>query len=226
MQKAFTTTLEAVSSNKTKTTIKLSMSNAAARQFSALYLNSINKELLVSFDDPQMQMDLQPAPNGRPGVVATIDNGGVVDAVAQADEDEDEDELNDLAEEELDFGMEPEEEHEGEADGEEEQEDGSAADEHDPADESAADASEAEAEAEIEVSKEELEEFILDVRPAFTDIPYDFPQILERKRESGSTWMEIARQLNQPSSRVQSSFNIYKKRVKKMIAEQNDNGAA
>ncbi|AZN43374.1 hypothetical protein [Paenibacillus albus] len=225
MSKAFTTTLEAVSSNKTKTTIKLSMSNSAARQFSSMFLNSIDKELLVSFDDPQMQMELEPAPNGRPGMVATIDNGGVVETVKN---DEDETELfdgNDLSEEELDFGTSDEE-----TDGSDQQSDEEAADEESNEssgessddEETASDSSDADS---GEVSKGELEEFILDVRPAFTDIPFDFPGILESKRESGASWMDIAKSLNQPSSKLQTSYNKYKQRVKKMIAEQTGGAA-
>jgi hypothetical protein len=200
----FTTTLEAVSSNKSKTTIKLSLSNAEARKFTAQYLNSIDKELIVTFDDPQMEMDLQPAPNGRPGIVATINGQGVVESAERPDEPEDD--HADLFAQDEDTGEESEDD-DGDADEEAD---------HEPA-----------AENDVEhvdghIDPDELERYILAVRPAWDDIPYDFPSLIERKKAEGLKWHELAREYKIPSTKLQAAYGKYKERCKQQIL----NGAA
>ncbi|MEF3309341.1 hypothetical protein PV433_10535 [Paenibacillus sp. GYB004] len=83
MKKQFTTTLEGVTSNKTKTTIKLSMSNKDAMVFNQRYLQSLDKELIVSFDDPQTQMDLDDEDERPERRKITTDQFGVVESVGR-----------------------------------------------------------------------------------------------------------------------------------------------
>ncbi|RKN75032.1 hypothetical protein [Paenibacillus ginsengarvi] len=83
MKKLFTTTLEGVTSNKTKTTIKLSMSNKDAMVFNQRYLQSLDKELIVSFDDPQSQMDLDDEDERPERRKITTDQFGVVESVGR-----------------------------------------------------------------------------------------------------------------------------------------------
>lgn len=224
----FTTTLEAVSSNKTKTTIKLSLSNAEARKFTAQYLNSIDKELIVTFDDPQMEMELRPAPNGRGGIVATVDSQGVVQSAERSEEPEDD--HSDLFEQTdgEDAGERPEEEVRfeepvdgGESeDGYEEQiatdESGNDAEGGDEAADAPEDSGQEEEPA-GEVDKGQLEAYILNEQPSWSDIPYNFPEMLRRRSEEGMTWIKLAKELGIPSSTLQAFWGVYKKRVKKQI---------
>ncbi|GIO13558.1 hypothetical protein J19TS2_31130 [Cohnella xylanilytica] len=217
----FTTTLEAVSSNKTKTTIKLSLSNAEARKFTAQYLNSIDKELIVTFDDPQMEMELRPAPNGRPGLVATVDSQGVVQSAERSEEPEDD--HADLFPQEDGQGEQSHEESSEEVSFEESEESGEP--EGDPEDPAAAEESSNEPEStaepeegdEAEVPQDELEAFILAEKPQFDDIPYDMPEVLRRRREENVKWMALSAEIGIPSTTLQKFFSVYKKRVKKMI---------
>lgn len=73
-----------------------------------------------------------------------------------------------------------------------------------------------------EISKEELEEYILQNRPAFPDDDLDFPALVEQRR-NGATWMGISREIGIPSSQLNSKFRKYKDYVKKLMK---DGGAA
>lgn len=83
MKKQFTTTLEGVTSNKTKTTIKLSMSNKDAMIFSQRYLQSLDKELIVAFDAPQAEMDFDDEDERPERRKITTDQYGVVESVGR-----------------------------------------------------------------------------------------------------------------------------------------------
>lgn len=76
----------------------------------------------------------------------------------------------------------------------------------------------------VEIDKEALEIFILNKRPIFDDIkladaPADFPGLLEQRKVSGKTWLEISKEINIPSSQISSKYNAYKKRVTKMMQD-------
>ncbi|RPE10549.1 hypothetical protein [Paenibacillus polymyxa] len=72
------------------------------------------------------------------------------------------------------------------------------------------------------VDKEELEEYILKVRPNFDDIPVDFPTLLQQRREEGKTWMQIAKSIGLTSGQITTKWTAYKK----MVAKQMKNGGA
>ncbi|MGQ7886833.1 2-methylcitrate dehydratase [Paenibacillus sp. WC2504] len=75
-----------------------------------------------------------------------------------------------------------------------------------------------------QISKDELENFILGGDgPAFEDLPYDFKELLTRKR-NGETWMEIAQSLKISSSKLSADWSEYKKRIKSVL--DGENGAA
>lgn len=75
-----------------------------------------------------------------------------------------------------------------------------------------------------QIGKEELEDFILGgYGPAFEDLPYDFKELLTRKR-NGETWMEIAQSLKISSSKLSADYSEYKKRIKSVL--DGENGAA
>ncbi|KAF6561963.1 hypothetical protein G9G63_20130 [Paenibacillus sp. EKM202P] len=75
---------------------------------------------------------------------------------------------------------------------------------------------------ETTVDKEELEEYILKVRPTFDDIPVDFPTLLQQRREEGKTWMQIAKSIGLTSGQITTKWTAYKK----MVAKQMRNGGA
>ncbi|MEK3882398.1 hypothetical protein [Paenibacillus sp. PL2-23] len=66
----------------------------------------------------------------------------------------------------------------------------------------------------------DVEAIILTEKPSFEDIPFDFPTLLERKK-SGETWMDIAKTLGIPSTKLSSAWTKYKKRI-----EESRGGAA
>lgn len=73
-----------------------------------------------------------------------------------------------------------------------------------------------------EVGKEELEQFILQHRPAYEDLPLDFPALLEKRLQENKTWREIANEAGMTSGQLSSRWSMYKKRV----AEQMKDGGA
>lgn len=73
-----------------------------------------------------------------------------------------------------------------------------------------------------DISKEELDQFILEHRPAYEDIPFDFPALLEKRLQENKSWREIASEVGMTTSQLSSKWNIYKKRV----ARQMQDGAA
>ncbi|MFW5436588.1 hypothetical protein [Paenibacillus apiarius] len=76
--------------------------------------------------------------------------------------------------------------------------------------------------ASAEVDKEALEQFILEHRPAFDEIPIDFPSMLERRLNENKTWREIANEAGMTSGQLSSKWTAYKKRA----AEQMKDGGA
>lgn len=174
-------------------------------------------DIIVQFGNPQVEMLFDRGPGGA--LVAKIDGSGVVES-AEREEGED-------PGMELDFGSDEQDGESGETAPEDEQQEEDGGQEPEDGEEVGERAGDGEEEPDPDVSKGELEEFILEVKPSFQDIPFDFPGILSRKRESGESWVEIAKGLNTSSSKLQVSFTAYKKRVKRMIHEQrDDNGAA
>jgi hypothetical protein len=74
-----------------------------------------------------------------------------------------------------------------------------------------------------EISKEDLEQFILNERPTFDELPFDFPMFLEKRLNEGKTWSEISRIAGITSSQLQPKWRKYKEMVTKMMK---DGGAA
>jgi hypothetical protein len=68
----------------------------------------------------------------------------------------------------------------------------------------------------VEPAAEEIELFILEKKPVFEDIPYDFPELLAQKK-TGKTWMDIASSINEPSTKLSAAFSKYKKKVKDIM---------
>ncbi|MDT8980006.1 hypothetical protein RQP50_27630 [Paenibacillus sp. chi10] len=73
------------------------------------------------------------------------------------------------------------------------------------------------------VDKEALEQFILQHRPAYEDLPLDFPALLEKRLQENKTWREIANEAGMTSGQLSSRWSMYKKRVQEQMK---DGGAA
>jgi len=279
----FNATLEAVTTTKSKTVVKLSLSNKEAAIFAQRYLASVDKELRVSFDDPQMEMDIQPTAGGRPGLVVTTDHNGVVETVKQqeiGDDDQadlfEQDGVRDFDGKEIVIkGLEEGTEYvfrivDGEAeypfkwvngervlgmnvnevkdeigplplaqdgptrymieelltafggelrdivtDSEEvEFEDGEASTEPDPSDDDDQEDSEGAPDAEA------IEEYILAEKPEFVEVPYNFAELLRRRREEDIRWIDLAKETGVTSGKLQAAYQTYKKLVVKKMRQQ------
>jgi hypothetical protein len=66
-----------------------------------------------------------------------------------------------------------------------------------------------------EPAVEDLDDYILQAKPAFDDIPYDFPSLLVRKKQ-GETWMEIAKSIGTRSGLLSTAWSKYRKKVKEL----------
>lgn len=176
----------------------------------------------VVFGNPQMAMNIQAQPNGRS--VATINSRGEVEGFTPASEPSDADDVlvqvgqgdDDGNQQEVIFGEE-DPNHDPEPEGDENQD-------PEPDVDPAADVEPAEElndeeEPDGEVDQQTLENFILTERPKFDDIPFNFPEMIERKKADGLKWHDMPKVLglNISSTKLQSAYSEYKKRCKKKI---------
>ncbi|MCM3206413.1 hypothetical protein [Paenibacillus illinoisensis] len=69
-----------------------------------------------------------------------------------------------------------------------------------------------------EIYKDALEQYIITERPTFPDMPLDFPNLFEQKRDQGVTWREIANSVGLTSGQFSSKLTKYKERVKEAMA--------
>ncbi|GIO36232.1 hypothetical protein J41TS12_10930 [Paenibacillus antibioticophila] len=67
-----------------------------------------------------------------------------------------------------------------------------------------------------EISKEQLEQYILQNRPAFPDMEFNFPELLE-KRYQGTTWLTLSKELGVSSGQLSTKFKKYKEEVEKLM---------
>lgn len=74
-----------------------------------------------------------------------------------------------------------------------------------------------------EIDKDVLEQYIITERPSFPDMPLDFPNLFEQKRDQGVTWREIANSVGLTSGQFSSKLTKYKERVKEAMSS---NGVA
>lgn len=68
-----------------------------------------------------------------------------------------------------------------------------------------------------EISQDDLDEYILNQKPQFDGVAYDFPALLARKK-AGETWMEISKSLHITSGQLSAAWTKYKNLVRKMIS--------
>ncbi|WP_438447432.1 hypothetical protein [Gorillibacterium sp. sgz5001074] len=63
------------------------------------------------------------------------------------------------------------------------------------------------------IDKEAVEEYILENKPAFDGITYDFPALLEQKRRDGKTWLQISSAIGVKSRVLSIAWREYKTKV-------------
>lgn len=76
----------------------------------------------------------------------------------------------------------------------------------------------AEPEQSSEIDKDALEQYILKERPSFPDMPLDFPNFFELKRNQGATWREIANSVGMTTGQLTSKLTKYKERVREQMS--------
>lgn len=71
----------------------------------------------------------------------------------------------------------------------------------------------------VEIDSKALEQFILEKRPVFDDMPFDFPELIEKRRNDPDiTWRELARSIGLTQGQLTGKLNKYKERVKEQMA--------
>lgn len=213
----FKATLAKVTVNGKKAQVLLELPHKDLAKHYLTLVQSIDDEIEVAFGSPQMSIeDMGVRMPERTGIVGTVGPGGVVENIKKPKDEEGQLDLEDVEE-----GAEDEPDAPYDV-GEEDLEDegGSEFDEmnfDDPLDDEP-DQPDPEQEEGDELSdKARLEAFILEQKPVFEDIPFNFPQLLERKRESKETWLEIASDLGERSTILQAAYSKYKARVKEQM---------
>ncbi|RAW13706.1 hypothetical protein DC345_18125 [Paenibacillus taichungensis] len=68
------------------------------------------------------------------------------------------------------------------------------------------------------MDKDTLEQYIITERPTFPDMPLDFPNLFQQKRDQGVTWREIANSVGMTSGQLSGKLTKYKERVKEQMA--------
>ncbi|MET3937872.1 DNA-directed RNA polymerase specialized sigma24 family protein [Paenibacillus sp. PvP094] len=58
------------------------------------------------------------------------------------------------------------------------------------------------------IDKDALEQYIITERPSFLDMPIDFPNLFEQKRDQGVTWREIANSVGLTSGQFSSLIRV------------------
>ncbi|MFS8214786.1 hypothetical protein [Paenibacillus sp. S29] len=71
----------------------------------------------------------------------------------------------------------------------------------------------------VEIDKDTLENYILENRPVFEDLPLDFPALYEQKRKEGVTWRDIAVGVGMTTGQLNTQLTKYKGRVKEQMAQ-------
>lgn len=164
----------------------------------------VNGERVLGMNVREVKDEIGPLPIAKDGPtrymieeLLTAFNGELRDIAPENVEDADE--LPEPSDEEVSF------------------EDGDAA-EH--AEESEEDSTE-ESEEESELDAEALESYILAEEPAFEQIPFNFPEMIRRIRESdGVRWMDIAKETGIPSTKLQAIYRKYKELVVEQMRAQ------
>lgn len=177
-------------------------------------------------DENQAELDLdEPGSEGS----AESSDGQAEDPAGDPPSEEEEDELNDYEKEVMGEGSTQEgsdlpewmQEQQQEQSGGQEMNFEDA--DQEPAANENSETEESQASNDEEISKDELEQFILNERPTFDELPFDFPMFLEKRLNEGKTWSEISRIAGITSSQLQPKWRKYKEMVTKMMK---DGGAA
>lgn len=86
-------------------------------------------------------------------------------------------------------------------------------------DQSKSQVSDAEQDASIEINKSAVEEYILEHRPSFPDLPLDFPDLFDKRRNQGLTWGSIAKGIGMTTGQLNAKLTKYRDAVKKQMID-------
>lgn len=73
--------------------------------------------------------------------------------------------------------------------------------------------------ANIEIDKSAVEEYILEHRPSFPDLPLDFPDLFDKRRNQGLTWGNIAKDIGMTTGQLNAKLTKYRDAVKKQMID-------
>lgn len=76
-----------------------------------------------------------------------------------------------------------------------------------------------EADTNAEIPKEAVEEYILEHRPSFPDLPLDFPDLFDKRRNQGLTWGNIAKDIGMTTGQLNAKLTKYRDAVKKQMID-------
>jgi hypothetical protein len=211
----FNATLAKVTVNGKKAQVLLEMNHKDLEKHYLTLVSSIDEEIIVQLGNPQVSMEDLGVSVPRPGVTAKVDSSGVVESVDNGENDlldprpEVDDVLTfDNSEDSKEEPPEPnaeQEEGDNPEDEQSEQLDGGGQEGGSNEFSGAKD------------DKEALEQYILDRRPHFEDLPYDFPTLLARKR-TGETWLKISSSIGVTSGTLSTAWGKYKEKVRDLLA--------
>lgn len=178
----------------------------------------------LSFGSPQLEMSFYRESTNR-GLVATVDQSGVVQSAKREDDREEDEDQAEL------FGQDGDEPAAEDPEGTDEEagenpepneeevdfDDGDAAENVDESEEGGAEETGDDA---AELDAEEIEAYILAEEPAFDQIPFNFPEMIRRVRAKEARWMDLSKESGIPSTRLQAIYRKYKELVvEKMRAQ-------
>lgn len=206
----FNATLADVKFNGKNTEIKLKVDNRSAAGNMMFLMQNIDEMVIVNLGDPQMKMEF--SEEFRKGISGMIAPNGVVESLETPDDDD----QNKIEFEDDTAPFETGEENLNDADTEEGDfidDDMDFVDDDQENDDEAPEAIDEFSE------RAAIEEYILEEKPQFPEIAFDFPEILREKRDGGKTWIDISKEQGVPSTVLQSAWQKYKKLVSKQMGQ-------
>jgi len=202
----FNATLADVKINGKKTVIKLEVDNRSAAGNMLFLMDNINEAVMINMGDPQMKLEFPSTEPTRPGVSGTIASNGVVESVKKPAEEPEEGDLleEDYASDAVEATANDSGTLDDDMDFASDDENGDGDTEGDVAVNDVAD-------------RQKIEQYIIEEKPKFPEIAFDFPEILREKKENGLSWVEVAKTQGVSSSVLQSAWHKYKGLVTKKM---------
>jgi len=217
----FNATLADVKFNGKKTVVKLELDNKSALGSIGFLMENIDDMVIVSIGDPQMKLEFPSTEPARPGVSGTIASNGVVESVRKPAEEPEEGDLleEDYASDAVEANESGTEETPDESEEADWGNDGPLDDDMDFASDEEDEDGDAEGNVAVNdvADRQKIEQYIIEEKPKFPEIAFDFPEILREKKENGLSWVQVAKTQGVSSSVLQSAWHKYKGLVTKQM---------